>query len=253
MTTFQILGRVCLRPDHGSSEALDVKGVKARALLVTLLLRAGTTVSLDRLAEALWDEEPPRSAVANIRTHASRLRRSFDARTALLGTVGGYELQVDADRCDHLRFLDRAAAGRAALEAGDPARAAGRLAAALALWQGDEAAVGVPRNGPLAAWLGHLDEERMRAVEDFADAQLQLAEPRSALRDLAGLLAAAPLRGRAWELRMRAHHRLGEIDGVTAAYRAAEAVHRRELGTGPGARLDALYRSLVNSAPVPVG
>ncbi|GAA1107389.1 hypothetical protein GCM10009663_56640 [Kitasatospora arboriphila] len=253
MTTFQILGRVCLRPDHGPHEALDVKGVKARALLVTLLLRAGTTVSLDRLAEALWEEEPPRSAVANIRTHASRLRQSLDPRTPLLGTVGGYELQVDADRCDHLRFLDRAAAGRAALEAGDPDRAATRLAAALALWQGDEAAVGVPRNGPLAAWLGHLDEERMRAVEDFADAQLQLAEPRSALRDLADLLAAAPLRGRAWELRMRAHHRLGEIDGVTAAYRAAEAVHRRELGTGPGVRLDALYRRLVNSVPVPVG
>ncbi|MFD0531097.1 hypothetical protein ACFQ1I_38105 [Kitasatospora arboriphila] len=63
---------MCLRPDHGPHEALDVKGVKARALLVTLLLRAGTTVSLDRLAEALWEEEPPRSAVANIRTHASR-------------------------------------------------------------------------------------------------------------------------------------------------------------------------------------
>ncbi|MEV6208894.1 BTAD domain-containing putative transcriptional regulator [Kitasatospora sp. NPDC051914] len=253
MTTFQILGRVRLQPDHGPGAHLDVKGAKARALLVTLLLRAGTTVTLDRLAEALWDQEPPRSAVANIRTHASRLRQSLDPQTPLLGTEGGYELHADADRCDHLRFLDRAGAGRAALEAGDPDRAAACLAAALALWQGDEAAVGVPRNGPLEAWLGHLDEERMRAVEDFADAQLQLAEPRSALRDLAGLLAAAPLRSRAWELRMRAHHRLGEFDGLTAAYRAAEAVHRRELGTGPGVRLDALYHRLVTSVPVPVG
>jgi len=248
-----MLGRVRLRPDDDSDTPLDVKGVKARALLVTLLLRAGTTITLDRLAEALWDQEPPRSAIANIRTHASRLRHSLDPNTLLLGTVGGYELQVDADRCDHLRFLDLAAAGRAALEAGDPARAAACLAGALDLWQGDEAAVGVPRNGPLAGWLGHLEEERMRAVEDFADAQLQTGEPRSALRDLAGLLAAAPLRGRGWALRMQAHHRLGEFDGISSAYRAAEAVYRRELGTGPGLRLDTLYRRLVSSTPVRVG
>ncbi|MFG2332876.1 BTAD domain-containing putative transcriptional regulator [Streptomyces sp. NPDC048604] len=242
---FRMLGRV--RQDDGrpGSAAADIAGGKARALLVTLLLQANRTVTVDRLIEALWDGEPPQSAVANVRTHASILRRSLNRDARLVGASGGYVLEVEAERCDHLVFLGRAADGRAALSAGDSAGAEGLLASALALWDGDRAAVGVPRHGPLTGWLGHLEEERMRAVEDLAGAYLRLGEPRAALRDVNELLAVSPLRGRSWALRMRAHHALGERGSLAEAYRTAVHVHRSELGVGPDEHLRRLFEELV--------
>ncbi|GGU78207.1 hypothetical protein GCM10010260_08270 [Streptomyces filipinensis] len=132
---------------------------------------------------------------------------------------------------------------------GDADRATRLLAAALLLWDGDRAAVGVPRVGPLLGALGHLDEERMRAVEDLAEAQLRVGEPRAALRDLTGLLSAAPLRGRGWALRMRAHHRLGEAGGVLEAYRSECAVYQAELGITPGRELGEAYAELMGRRP----
>ncbi|WP_418961294.1 AfsR/SARP family transcriptional regulator [Streptomyces tritici] len=239
-----MLGRV-RQGDARSGAATEVGGGKTRALLVTLLLQANRTVTVDRVVEALWDGEPPLSAVANVRTHASVLRRRLKRGADLVGGGGGYVLEVAADRCDHLMFLDRAAEGRAALRAGDSAEAADLLTSALGLWDGDGAAVGVPRHGPLAGWLGHLEEERMRAVEDLAAAYLRLGEPRAALRDLNGLLAISPLRGRSWALRMRAHHALGERGSMAEAYRTAVVVHRSELGVGPDEQLRRLFEELV--------
>ncbi|WP_190014013.1 AfsR/SARP family transcriptional regulator [Streptomyces lucensis] len=239
-------------------DPVGVRGVKPRALLVVLLLRAGRRVSLDAIQEALWDGEPPRSAVANIRTHASALRTALCAGAAsgaasragaLAGGDGGYTLHAEPGDCDHLRFLESSAAGRAALLAGDAARATRLLGPALGLWDGDRAAVGVPRLGPLAGALDHLDEERMRAVEDLAEAHLWVGEPRAALRDLTGLLASAPLRSRSWALRMRAHHRIGELGGVSESYRAACAVFRDELGIAPGGELRSLYAELTGALP----
>ncbi|WP_406859396.1 BTAD domain-containing putative transcriptional regulator [Streptomyces sp. HUAS MG47] len=240
-----MLGRVRHGGDTGAGSAAEVGGGKARALLVTLLLQANRTVTVDRVVEALWEGEPPLSAVANVRTHASVLRRHLRPGAGLVGGGGGYVLEVAAEHCDHLVFLDRAADGREALRAGDCAGAAELLTAALALWDGDRAAVGVPRHGPLEGWLGHLEEERMRAVEDLAGAFLHLGEPRAALRDVNALLAVSPLRGRSWALRMRAHHALGERGSLAETYRAAVHVHRSELGVGPDRHLRRLFEELV--------
>ncbi|MFF4831359.1 BTAD domain-containing putative transcriptional regulator [Streptomyces sp. NPDC001315] len=243
-----VLGRVRL-----GAGRTGIRGVKPRALLVALLLQAGHRVSLDAIQEALWDGEPPRSAVANIRTHASTLRAALAgtplAGTALVAGEGGYALDVPAEACDHLRFLDLGAAGRTALLTGDADGATRLLGSALALWDGDRAAVGVPRLGPLTGALGHLDEERMRAVEDLAEAHLRVGEPRAALRDLTGLLSSAPLRGRSWALRMRAHHRLGELGGVFETYRGACVVFREELGITPDRELHDLYVELTGGLP----
>ncbi|MFC8722412.1 BTAD domain-containing putative transcriptional regulator [Kitasatospora sp. NPDC057198] len=240
-----MLGRV--GPGGTARGAATGIGGKARTLLVTLLLQANRTVTVDRLVEALWDGEPPASAVANVRTHASALRRHLPEGAALLGGGGGYLLEVAAERCDHLVFLHRAADGRAALADDDSARAAEQLTSALALWDGDRAAVGVPRHGPLAGWLGHLEEERMRAVEDLAGAYLHLGEPRAALRDVNALLAVSPLRDRSWALRMRAHHALGERGSLADDYRTVVLVHRSELGVHPDRQLRRLFEELVAS------
>ncbi|MGW4895022.1 AfsR/SARP family transcriptional regulator [Kitasatospora sp. NPDC004240] len=242
---FRMLGRVRQGDPRAGDVTAEIGGGKARTLLVTLLLQANRTVTVDRAIEALWEGEPPLSAVANVRTHASVLRRQLRNGADLVGGGGGYVLEVPVERCDHLVFLHRAGEGRLALRTGDSSGGAELLASALALWDGDRAAVGVPRHGPLAGWLGHLEEERMRAVEDLAGAYLRLGEPRAALRDVNALLAVSPLRDRSWALRMRAHHALGERGSLAEAYRAAVRVHHSELGVGPDGQLKRLFEQLV--------
>ncbi|MCG7525417.1 AfsR/SARP family transcriptional regulator [Streptomyces sp. OfavH-34-F] len=211
---------------------------------MALLLEANRTVSLDRIADALWDGEPPRSAVANIRTHVSALRRHTDGAASLLSRPGGYELLVPEEHCDHHRFMRLAAQGRRALDDGNPEQAAPLLGQALALWTTGVAAEGVPRHGWPAGPLDHLDEERRRVIEDLAESCVEAGEPRSALRELHALLAADPLRDRGWALRMRAHHSLGEPGGVSDSYQAAVRAFRDQLGARPGIELDRLHRAL---------
>ena len=239
---FRILGRVQLR---GNDETAGIVGAKARAFLVTLLLRANETVSLERVSETLWDGEPPRSATANIRTYAHLLRRRIGRRAALISRPGGYQLTVSPHDCDHACFLNLAAAGRKALQAGDIRPAVTPLESALAMWNGDRAAVGVSRNGPLLTELDHLDQERTRAAEDLADAYLRLGEARAALRDLRELLAGSPISGRGWTLCMRAYQVLGELHNVTDIYRQAAMAYRKHLGIAPDPRLHRTYLEIM--------
>ncbi|MEV4415380.1 BTAD domain-containing putative transcriptional regulator [Catellatospora sp. NPDC049609] len=228
-----------------------VRGVKPRALLATLALQPNRTVSLDLLAEALWEpSEVPRSAVANVRTYANTLRGALGrAGVELINQAGGYVLRVAAQRCDHLMFGELADAGRAALADGHAEQAVASLHAALDLWRGTDAAGGVPRLGPLHGWLGCLDQERLRASENLAEALLAAGDARCAVRELRRLLAVAPLRTRAWWLRMSAHHRLGEHDAVSTTFREATRVFHDELGLDPDPALRELYRTLLSWPP----
>ena len=240
-----ILGRVHLGAFGNGAE---VTGTKIRSLFVTMALQANRTVSLERLTDVLWEGEPPRSAIANIRSFVHLLRGRLPAPARLASRAGGYELVVPEQACDHLRFVALAEAGRDARRRGDPARAAGLLGAALGHWQGDRAAVGVPRHGVLGGRLDHLDQERERVVEDLAEVYLELGETRAALRDLRELVAAAPARTRGWALCMRAYQMTGELDHVADVYRRAEAAYRQHLGVPVDRELREQYQRIM-SAP----
>jgi DNA-binding SARP family transcriptional activator len=249
-TLFCLLGPVVVR--RGGAE-IGVRRVKPAAFLVTLMIRRNMTVSLDHLAEALWDGEPPASAVANLRTYthdARRLLGEFAPR--LVCREGGYALEAAPEECDYAVFQRLAGAGRVALAHGDAGAAARTLEQALSQWRSGRAAEGVPRCGPLFAALQDLDDERSRAIEDFSEALIELGECRAAASQLAGLLSVAPLRDRAWRLRLWALGRLGEIDAVERCYRQAVTVFRTELGVAPAADLTSLYHAaLRRSLPSP--
>ncbi|MFI6899444.1 BTAD domain-containing putative transcriptional regulator [Streptomyces sp. NPDC050256] len=220
-----------------------LRGVKPRALLAALLLRPGNAVSLDALTEALWDGEPPRSAVANLRSYACLIRQQLPVQDDLVSLGAGYELRATGADRDHILFERLSTDGRQLL-ASAPDRAAGLLTDALALWSGDTAASGVERRGLLSGALAHLDEERIRTAEDLATAWLSLDEPRSALREARQVLDMQPLRVRSWSVVLSAHHLLGEHGQVSRAYDSACTAFRRELGTEPDPGLRRLHREL---------
>jgi DNA-binding SARP family transcriptional activator len=73
---FRILG-----PLEALDEGRDVAlaGSKRRALLALLLVHANETVSIERLIDELWGEDPPATAAKSVQVHVSRLRKALSA------------------------------------------------------------------------------------------------------------------------------------------------------------------------------
>src|SRR5262245_35797520 len=74
-----------------------------RVVLAMLLLHPDRVVSVSELVDAVWEEEPPSTARAQLQACVSRLRRQLP-----LGVIdtdpAGYRLRVGADELDSLIF-----------------------------------------------------------------------------------------------------------------------------------------------------
>src|SRR4051795_13341569 len=130
---FQILGPLEARSERG---AVGLEGLKPRAVLAMLLLHANEPVSAERLAVGLWGQDAPAGAVRTVQVHVSRLRKALGDPEAVATTPAGYRLRVRPDELDAERFRKGGAAGRRALDAEQPERAAVLLQEALELWRG---------------------------------------------------------------------------------------------------------------------
>jgi hypothetical protein len=136
---FNVLGPLEVIDDVGGRR--DPAARRQRRLLLALLVWRNEAVSLDRLAEVVWaDEPPPRDPVRSLRTYAARLRGALGAGagagggSTLGGTPTGYVLRLDGHEVDadtFSRLTDQAAV---AVER-DPASALGWLDVALTLWR----------------------------------------------------------------------------------------------------------------------
>ncbi|MFC7718898.1 BTAD domain-containing putative transcriptional regulator [Nonomuraea recticatena] len=217
---FGILGATTAWRADGTRVPLG--GPTPRALLALLLARAGQVVSADFLIDSVYGERPPADATHALQSQISRLRRSFTIELL----PGGYRLDVDPSSVDAHVFLRTADEGRAALEAGAPARAAELLREALALWR-----------GPAAAEAVRLEERRLSALEDLFEAEL-----RTGARDLAAALRAEierhPLRERLRGQLMRALHAEGRQAEALVAYEETRRVLAEQAGRRPLGRAD---------------
>jgi DNA-binding SARP family transcriptional activator/pimeloyl-ACP methyl ester carboxylesterase/class 3 adenylate cyclase len=233
---FRVLGPIEVI-DRG--EAVAVGGVRARAVLAMLLLNANRVVSADRLAGELWPDLEPARAAANLQVRLAELRRALRSAgeaDRLVTRPPGYLFLAAADELDVLRFERLAAAGRAALAAGDAASAARLLTESLALWRGpaladlgDAAFTGTER--------ARLQEARLDAVESRVDALLACGRHQETLAELGELTAEHPLRERFWAQRLLALYRSGRQADALRAYRELRAVLTEQLGIEPGPEL----------------
>jgi DNA-binding SARP family transcriptional activator len=130
---FGILGPFEVIDDHGRVVALG--GPKQRSVLAILLLHAGEVVSSERLIDELWGERAPASAANTLQVYVSKLCKAL-GDGMLLTRGGGYVLQSDRGEVDVDRFLALLAAGRRALQTGDPRGGGESLREALGLWRG---------------------------------------------------------------------------------------------------------------------
>lgn len=69
----RVLGQVVLTGPQGQAA---LPGMKSRTLLALLALNAGQVIAYDKLIDALYGEEPPRTALRSLHSHISRVRHA---------------------------------------------------------------------------------------------------------------------------------------------------------------------------------
>ncbi|MGX7673881.1 AfsR/SARP family transcriptional regulator [Plantactinospora sp. DSM 117369] len=220
---------------------------KQRTAAVMLLVHANQPVSIGRLVNEVWPDEPPPSAVANIRTYLNRLRALCRDSPALSvrRCTGGYALDAVPDAVDLDLFATRTACGDVALDKGDIAAAATQYAAALDLWRG-EPFEGVPLGPVLDAARAELSERRNAVVERHAELRLRLGDAASIVAPLRRQVVAEPLRESGWRLLAIALWLSGNPAAALETLGDARAVLAEELGVSPGPALRELYRAVVS-------
>ncbi|WDZ82863.1 AfsR/SARP family transcriptional regulator [Micromonospora cathayae] len=245
--TFRVLGPLAVERD---GVELPVGPGKQRALLVSLLLDANHLVPLDRLVELLWEGEPPRSAVANIRTYASQLRVTVADRDVqrVVWRPPGYLFTAADEEVDLLTYKRLGEQARRAQADGDLPTALNRLTAALGLWRG-AAAEDVSRTDRLGARLSGLDEHRVNLIEEWMDARLRLGDHREALAELRRLTGAHPLRERLWCQLMLASYRVGSTGPALQVFEEARQLLADQLGAEPGPELAKLHTAILRHDP----
>jgi DNA-binding SARP family transcriptional activator len=237
---FQVLGPLEVVED---GRPLRLGSRKQRALLALLLLRPGEVVGRDRLIEELWHGKPPAAAEACVHSYVSRLRSVLGAHR-LQTRSAGYALVLTPEELDSNRFGRLVVEGRAVLAQARPAEAARRLGEGLALWRGD--AFADFSYEPFAqAEIARLAELRLEALEERAEAELELGGYEALVPDLEALVAAHPLRERLCRQLMVALYRSGRQADALAAYGKVRRVLVHELGLEPGQELRALHRAIL--------
>ncbi|MFG2334859.1 BTAD domain-containing putative transcriptional regulator [Streptomyces sp. NPDC048604] len=228
--------------------------LKVRALLACLLVHRGRPVSADRLVEDLWGERLPGNPAGALQHKVWQLRRALEAvepggRDLVVSQGQAYRLLVAADAVDAGRFEELTARARAA---GDPRARAGLLADALAEWRGPAYADFADDEFTRPA-RDRLEEQRLTALEEQAEARIDLGEHALVADELGEPVALHPLRERLRAAHLRALYLAGRQSAALAGYAELRTRLAEELGLDPSPDLAALHRAILTQDPTLAG
>jgi DNA-binding SARP family transcriptional activator len=226
-------------------EGSDPLPPRDRVVLAALALRCGDWIAAERLADALWGDNPPASWHKIVQGCVVRLRRVL-GRDAVETSGGGYRLVLPVDDIDAARFDRLASRGRALAAAGEHRRAAAAFVEALALWRGSAF-------GELEHWAPgrsealRLAELRQSMQESLIEAQVHAGD--DVIPAAMALVSEQPLRERRWALLATALYRSDRQAEALEALRRARTTLTDELGLDPGHELVDLERAILNHEP----
>ncbi|MHA5049692.1 AfsR/SARP family transcriptional regulator [Streptomyces sp. SD15] len=227
---------------------IGLGGPRQRIVLATLLSDANRIVTVDRLIDAAWWEEPPPSAAVNIRGYIAALRRilhsSGEAKDRLTTHTRGYLLHVGTGELDLSIFMDHLRQGDEEMAHGSTERAAGHFLAALETWQGSPLE-GLSVGTSFQSDLERIKELRLLAVERYAQARLSLGQADALVPELRTLTEQYPFRERFCELLIIALHRMGRQAEALATYARVRKMLAEELGIDPTDRLKRLEEQIL--------
>jgi DNA-binding SARP family transcriptional activator len=248
----QILGPLRVLRD---GVELDLGRPKQRLLLAVLVAAGGDTVSVDRLVDELWGDEPPPRVASSVQAYVSKLRNALEpdrpARAAsrvLVTRAPGYALVLPPDALDATLFAREADEVRQLLQAGRYERAHSLAGEALARWRGDVLAdltdeAVAQREAP--RW----DSLRLAVTEDRLHAAIELGLHTTAMSDLEVLVDDHPLRERSLGLLLRALYLGGRPVEALERYRVYRTHLQEELGLDPGTELRTIEAAILRQDP----
>jgi WD40 repeat protein/DNA-binding SARP family transcriptional activator len=240
----------------GPLEVLDgdrrvpLGGFRQRLVLGALLLHANRPVTTDWLIDAVWGDDPPRTARKTLQAYVARLRSVLGGDT-IQATPTGYTILLAPDDFDLAQFEKLAVDGHHRLTT-DPVAAARLLRRALSLWRGmpwgdlgDEPA--------LVAESQQLRERRLGVIEDRITADLELGHAGAIVGELETLVQEHPFREGFRAQLMLALARNGRQAEALREYQEVRRTLGEELGIEPSPELQALEAQILLQDPAIAG
>jgi DNA-binding SARP family transcriptional activator len=225
---------------------VPVAAPRLRVLLAALVLHAGSPVSVEALAELVWDGAPPGGASVTLRSYLRRLRTGLGPAWAqrIVTRPPGYLCRADEQEVDALRFEALCRRTDAAVRERRWAQASQDAELAASLWRGPPL-LDVPCRILHDQFTPRFEQLRTQVLENQAEAALALGRHEQWVQPLRELVAAHPLRERFHVQLMRALARCGRQAEALAAYQDARKLLVEELGIEPGPELRHLHERIL--------
>lgn len=238
----RVLGVLAIELD---GRPLELGGIRQRSLVTLLVLNRNRAVTADSLADSLWPDEQPPTAIKTVQVYVSRLRRSLEAEKSRLESIGaGYAFRLGDDELDAAKFEDGILRARSEVRAGRLGNARSLLESALRLWHGE------PLSDVAEFPFARLEADRLaellwQAREELFETRLQAGDAKAVLGDLRKAVGEQPNRERLIGQLMRALYAEGRQTEALAAFHQARRYLSDELGVDPGPALQALEGAIL--------
>jgi DNA-binding SARP family transcriptional activator/tetratricopeptide (TPR) repeat protein len=239
---FGVLGPLEVRR---GTDLVHLPAGKLRVLLASLLLQANRVVTMDRLVDHLWGDDPPDRARNVIQVYVMRLRHALGDAAVIRTTPDGYRIDLDPDSLDLHRFQELMERGR---KTDDDATSADLLRQALSLWRGP--ALADVRSPSLHhTEVPQLIEYRLQTQRWRIDADLRLGRHHQLIPELTSLTREFPLREQFWGQLILALYRSDRLAEALCAYQDLRQTLADELGTDPSQPLQRLHQRVLGNDP----
>ncbi|MFI5945834.1 BTAD domain-containing putative transcriptional regulator [Streptomyces uncialis] len=242
---FLLLGPLSVRLH---AREVHVSAPRQRVVLAALLLNANRVISVDRIAEYVWDGAPPPSAAATVRTYVMRLRHSLGehASARILTRAPGYLLELGEHESDLGQFTAHRRRAAELAGRGDLEGSSAELAEALALWR-EEPLADIPSRTLRDVEGRYLQELRLQTMELRFDAELALLRHAEVVPELVRLVRKYPLREALVGKLMLALFRSGRQSEALDLYRRTRVLLVEQLGAEPSADLREVQRHILSA------
>ncbi len=237
--TIRVLGPLSVEI---GGQAQVIASATQRKILAVLVANADQVVSIERLADEVWDGNPPASARASLQTYLYRLRSTI-GEEVIVTRPPGYLVDSSTFQCDANLFQTLEAQAHSA----EPLACIDRADEALGLWTGKAYAEfhDTAMCRPSAV---RLEELRLALIERRIEALLDVGLTDRAIADAEALCSAEPLREHAHAAAMRGLATKGRMAEALRVFESYRRFLAEETGLAPSGDLQKLAQKLIQES-----